>query len=896
MKLLVNLEYITSWGQEVCVEVSVQRRRGADFVCVCPLATADGRVWSGEVVINEREADFFTYRYLVCAGSDEGGRLVVLRREWDGVPRCFPYHRDRTFVSEDYWRDMPVLNHLYSSAYVHSVQQNFTARPMINYYDSTLVFRVQAPQLLRGQCLALVGSTPQLGEWLPQRALVMMRGGLHEWCLSLDAVGLRTPFEYKFVVMDEASGEVVAWEMGENRVFDGAVARATVHVVWDRRIRMTDKHWKAAGVVCPLFSMRSWHSQGVGDMGDLRLMVDWALTSGMRVIQLLPVYDTTQSGSWRDCYPYSAISIYALHPMYIDISQLAAICDGEFMWRYEAERKAVNALPQLDYERVWGLKMDYLRRLYVQEGEFVISGAAFKSFRKKNEAWLTPYCVFCHRRDVEGTCDFAAWGELAVYDDKEVYRYAQRFAREVDFYAWLQFILDEQLSAVSRYARSRGVILKGDIPIGISRTSVEAWKEPHYFNMNGSAGAPPDDFSVDGQNWGFPTYNWERMAADGYQWWIDRFRKMADYFDAYRIDHVLGFFRIWEIPVEARSGLLGHFAPCLPMSVEEIEGWGLEWRERMFTRPYITDKYLHRLVSDPADVEWLRSTCLEALGPDWYQLREAFDSERKVYDFFADKHDARAVALRGALCRIVQNVLFVRVGDGWCPRIAASGTFVYGAVSKEERVAFDRIYEHFYYHRHNDFWGQQAMEKLPSLVESTLMLCCAEDLGMVPACVQGVMDRLKILSLEIQTMPKAFGVRFARLENNPYRSVVTIFTHDMPTLREWWTEDAERTQAYWREVLQKDGDAPRVMPGWLCEEVVARHLFSPSMLCLISLQDWLSIDEDLRNPDALAERINVPADANHYWRYRMHLNIEDLMGAEGFNSRIRELIVRAERE
>ena len=167
---------------------------------------------------------------------------------------------------------------------------------------------------------------------------------------------------------------------------------------------------------------------------------------------------------------------------------------------------------------------------------------------------------------------------------------------------------------------------------------------------------------------------------------------------------------------------------------------------------------------------------------------------------------------------------------------------------------------------------------------------------MVTACVQGVMDRLKILSLEIQTMPKASGATFARLENNPYRSVVTIFTHDMPTLREWWTEDAERTQAYWREVLQKDGDAPRVMPGWLCEEVVARHLFSPSMLCLISLQDWLSIDEDLRNPDALAERINVPADANHYWRYRMHVNIEDLMGAEGFNSRIRELIVRAERE
>ena len=896
MKLLVNIEYITSWGQNVCVEVRVQRRRGADFVSVCPLSTTDGRIWSGEVVVNERDAEFFTYRYLVCASCDEGGRFVVLRREWDGVPRSFPYHRDKTFVSADFWRDVPVLNHLYSSAYIHSVQQSFTARPQINYYDSTLVFRVQAPQLLRGQCLALLGSTPQLGGWLTQRALVMMRGGLHEWCLSLDATGLKTPFEYKFVIMDEATGEIVAWEMGENRVFDGNVARGMVHVVWDRRIRMYDKHWKTAGVVCPLFSMRSCHSQGVGDMGDLRLMVDWAVSAGMRVIQLLPIYDTTQSCTWRDCYPYNAISIYALHPMYIDISQLSAVCDGEYMWRYEAERKVLNGLPQMDYERVFALKMDYLRRLYEQDGDYMLSGSAFQTFRKKNEAWLTPYCVFCHRRDAEGTSDFSAWGCLSVYDDKEVYRYAQANASGVNFYAWMQFVLDEQLSAVTRYARSRGVILKGDIPIGISRTSVEAWKEPHYFNMSGSAGAPPDDFSVDGQNWGFPTYNWERMAADGYQWWIDRFKKMSDYFDAYRIDHVLGFFRIWEIPTGARSGLLGHFAPCLPLSVEEIEAYGLEWRERMFTRPYITDKYLHKLLSDSADIEWLRSNCLEALGPDWYRLREGFDSERKIYDFFADKHDASAKALCRALCKIVQNVLFVKVGEGWCPRISASGTFVYDVISKNERVAFDRIYEDFYYHRHNDFWGQQAMCKLPSLVESTLMLCCAEDLGMVPACVQGVMDQLKILSLEIQTMPKEYGVRFARLENNPYRSVVTIFTHDMPTLREWWMEDEERAQAYWREMLQKDGEAPREMPGWLCEEVVARHLFSPSMLCLISLQDWLSMDEDLRNPDALAERINVPADANHYWRYRMHLNIEDLMGADGFNAKIREMIVRAQRD
>ena len=175
------------------------------------------------------------------------------------------------------------------------------------------------------------------------------------------------------------------------------------------------------------------------------------------------------------------------------------------------------------------------------------------------------------------------------------------------------------------------------------------------------------------------------------------------------------------------------------------------------------------------------------------------------------------------------------------------------------------------------------------------MLCCAEDLGMVPACVGPVMQTLGILSLEIQSMPKEIGVRFARLENNPYRSVATIFTHDMPTLRMWWEEDAERSQEYFNQILQIDGRAPEQMPGWLCKEVIARHLFSPSMLCLVSLQDWLAMDEELRIADPSVERINIPADSHHYWRYRMHLNIEQLIDADGFNNNVREMIERSGR-
>ena len=913
MKLQFKLEYVTAWGQDVRVEVTIKRKRGADSIHVHQLNTQDGVNWSGEVVLHEKDAQSFCYSYFIAAGDE------VIRREWCGVPRTFPYEQNKTFLLQDYWKEIPILSHLYSSAYSHCVAQTLAQEPEITYYDRTLLFRVQAPQLVKGQQLALLGSLPQLGEWMPERAMRMSRGGTHEWCLALSATGLQFPFEYKYVVIDESTGQLIAWEGGENRISPkvenlvpetfGAeqhlspmqrdnmlLAPNTIQVIWDRRLRMADEHWKTAGVVIPVFSLRSEHSQGGGDFGDLHMLVDWANRTGMRVIQLLPIYDTTQTSTWRDCYPYNAISIYALNPIYMDLSQLSPIADEAFMQDYHRQREQLNALPQMDYEGTLHLKTAYLRRLYEQEGASVLASAPCREFVYRNEDWLVSYSVFCHRRDQENTSYFPAWKTLSVYDEKQVRNYASEKSHEVGFYIFVQYLLSAQLSEVTSYARNHGVLLKGDIPIGISRTSVEAWTEPEYFNMQGSAGAPPDDFSADGQNWGFPTYNWKRMQEDGNRWWIRRFRKMAEYFDAYRIDHVLGFFRIWEIPTSARSGLLGHFEPCLPMSVEEIEASGMVWREKYFTTPYITDTFLRKLMKNQADIELVRSQYLEAVGPDWYQLREEYTTEQKIHEHFGNiDDDPHAQHIRQVLCQLVQDILFIPLGEGFVPRISAHRTYVYDTLSSAEKEAYNRLYDDFYYRRHNDFWGAEAMKKLPALVEATQMLCCAEDLGMVPACVAPVMSRLRILSLEIQSMPKDFGVRFGRLENNPYMSVVTIFTHDMPTLRLWWQEDEQRRQQYYNEMLQKDGRAPEEMPGWLCEEVIARHLFSPSMLCLISLQDWLSMDENLRSDNIGQERINIPSNPHHYWRYRMHLTIEQLMQAEEFNNKIRMMIDRGGR-
>ena len=894
MKIELSVNYRTAWGEVVCAEFTIQKSKGKDVHRSLELTTSDGDQWTGEVNLTDKDAVSFSYNYVVKRGD------VVVRQGWLACPRSFHFDPKKTIRVRDFWRDMPIRAHLYSSAYCHLNQQGMALHADIPYYDKTLVLRVEAPQLTEGQVLAVVGNLPVLGAWDASHALRMQPSALHEWCLSLSASSISTPFEYKYVVLNEKTGELCYWEGGDNRSSGQlSIADDEVVVLYDEELHIEDLHWKIAGCVAPVFSLRSEGSQGVGDFGDLKLMVDWANKTGMKMLQLLPIYDTTQTNDWMDSYPYNAISIYALHPMYIDIRQLPAIDDADFMHNYELDRERLNGEFTVDYVLVNRVKRGYVRRLYEQEGKEVLKSEEFQKFFNDNGRWLIPYAAFSYLRDKYETSDFSKWPEFAEYDQAAIARFcssARKHYKDVAFYYYLQFQLYRQLGEVTRYARAHRVVLKGDIPIGISRNSVEAWVEPHLFHMNGQAGAPPDAFCKEGQNWGFPTYNWERMAEDGFSWWKERLAKMSEFFDAYRIDHVLGFFRIWEVPLDSVQGLLGQFSPALPMSREEIGRYGLTFRDE-FLEPFITEGVLYDTFG-PELLSRVKNDFLEVSGRDRYRLKDAFNTQVKVKEYFAGAEDEESEKIKLGLYALINNVLFLRdtrESDMYHPRINAADDAFFQAFSGQEQNAFRLLHEDYFYHRHNEFWYQEALKKLPALVESTGMLCCAEDLGMVPSCVRPLMDELRMLSLEIQTMPKNMGERFSHLENNPYRSVATIFTHDMATLRMWWEEDQERTQAFYHDVLQKDGPAPDSIPGWLCEEVVARHLFSPSMLCLISLQNWLSIDDVMRYPDPSEERINIPAHSRHYWRYRMPQYIEQLLSAESFNDRIKTLIQRANR-
>ncbi len=893
MKIRFLIAYKTQWGEALAVQIAYGSSASKMSRKEVMMTTTDGYCWSGEVDL-PMSARRLEYSYQVVNDGQ------VVRREWTaaGARRLPLDAKNRPYTLCDHWRDMPVEAYLYTSAFTESFTRHMGAAPKLTYGGRTLVLRVEAPRLGRGQVLAVCGSHPMWGMWDTRKAVRMVETAPNVWMVPVEVDDIQGTVDYKYLALDGETGEVAAWEARDNRRLGYPYMQENeVHVQNDEPVNLPMRDWKGAGCVIPIFSLRSEGGFGVGDFGDLRRMIDWAVLTGQRVIQILPINDTTINHTWTDSYPYNSISIYAFHPQYVDVRALPPLKVKKMRDEFEAKRKELNALSQIDYEAVNNTKRAYLRQLYKEQGKDTLATEAYKTFYKENEHWLRPYAAFSYLRDLNGTADFRVWSTHAVYNAEEVAELTTgKAADEIAFYCYVQYLLHVQLLEAGRYARERGVVIKGDIPIGISRNSVEAWVEPHYFNMNGQAGAPPDAFSVNGQNWGFPTYNWDAMAADGYQWWIRRFSKMAEYFDAYRIDHVLGFFRIWEIPLHSVHGLLGQFSPAMPMTPEEIGGYGLYFRKDFFTRPYIAEGMLDTLFGRHADE--VRTTYLNRLGDGTYEMKLEFDTQRKVEAHFSGRTDSDSLCIRDGLYKLISNVLFVpdrKVSGTYHPRICAQNDFLYQTLSWSDKEAFNRLYNDYFYSRHDQFWYDEAMKKLPALTGATRMLVCAEDLGMVPTCVPWVMNDLRILTLEIQSMSKNPDYEFGHLEENPYRSVATISTHDMSTLRGWWDEDAERTQRFYNCMLQKDGNAPHPMPGWLCEEVVARHLFSPSMLCLLSLQDWLSMDEQLRYPDVDFERINVPANPRNYWRYRMHLTIEQLMEQPALNEKILNLVKRSGR-
>ena len=891
MKITFRINYRTDYGQQILLEGIPGKGKSL----MTPKANGD---WELTFDTGESLTEF-KYKYLM---KDNNASSTLYEF---GIRNFIPpkINVDNIFV-HDFWRPTDtVQNAMLSSAFKDVVFYRNTRQPVQEIKscdEKKLPIRVTIPvvRINQNHYLAVKFIAPN-----PEDSVIfpMSDNGFPLWSAEFELERPKQYSEYKYCICDKKTNKVELEEYVTRYFQPTSALNDTFYILNDEDFKFPRYPWKGAGVAIPVFSLRSNEGFGVGEFADIIKLIDWAKSVGLKMIQILPINDTVKTHTYTDSYPYSCVSVFALHPIYLRIKDMGPMPSELSEEIYEERRQELNSLHKIDYETVMNAKSRFFKMIYDENKRAFLLEPTYKEFFAKNSSWLKPYAVFSYLRDLYGTPDYSRWGKLAIYNQAKIDELCQEDNPDYDDIAihfFIQYHLHLQLNKVAQYARQNGVILKGDIPIGIDRFSVDAWVNPNLYHLDQQAGAPPDDFSDDGQNWKFPTYNWEEMAKDGFCWWKDRLKNMAQYFDAYRIDHILGFFRIWSIPRTQTRGLMGVFDPAVPVETKEFSDRGIQFDYDRFCRPYIREYMLDLIFNDQAG--YVKHAFLQKEGDrDSYHFKPEFDTQSKINQAFAEmavpttEDMLMFQKIKHGLIYLLSDVLFfadTKHPGAYHPRHSLFKTYSYKDLDTQTKQAVADIYNDYFYNRNEGLWKQQAEIKLPGLTQSTEMLVCGEDLGMIPACVPEVMKKLNILSLEIQRMPKETAAEFGRPANYPYMSVATTSSHDTLPLRGWWEEDHNRSQRFYNYGLGKSGQAPFYCEAWLVKDILMTHLCSPSMWAVFPIQDILGIDENLRYQDPTDERINVPAEENHYWRYRCHISTDQLLAASGLNAQLKEML------
>lgn len=895
MTIHFYIRYSTHFGQTLFVCGNHPALGDNDSYKAIALKYLDSNFWHGAVEIEaDKATDPIRYTYILRENNQEDitefkdGRAIDINHS--GKTNLFVY---------DTWNYTGLIeNAFYTPAFREVLLKDAQRHPVVTGLHLkkrgySHEFNVKVPLLGRDEAVFIAGTGTALNDWNTDDPLLLSQKG-NWWSIRIDLSESKFPLTYKYGICTGKDKKFLQFETGQDRKLDTGHGTADKTILHDGFVNLDKPAWKGAGVAIPVFSLRSKKSFGIGEFSDLELLVDWARKVGLKLIQLLPVNDTTATHSRRDSYPYSAISAFALHPLYINLAEVAGNAHAAIIKPLAKKQQQLNALPELDYEQVMKFKLSALRELYQAQKEAFNNDIGYFNFFELNRHWLVPYAVFCFLRDKYGTPDFSRWRSNSQYDETAIQRLVskgQKHYDEIAIHYFIQYHLFLQLKNATNYAHKHGIIVKGDIPIGIYRNSVDAWVDPSLFHMDEQAGAPPDAFTAKGQNWGFPTYNWQKMQDDNFTWWRKRFEQMNNYFDAFRIDHILGFFRIWSIPWHAIEGIMGRFVPAIPLQINELFERKISYDRHRYTKPFITEEILKGLFAEK----------LPEVKAKFFangELKAEFNTQRKVEEYFAHEIEPDLFIKKGLFDLLGNVVLFEEEhshGQKFHFRIGMEDTSSFRYLDDYNKQQLKELYIDYFYKRQDELWRKEAYHKLPGLKSSTEMLVCGEDLGMVPHCVPEVMQQLGILSLEIQRMPKKLGSEFFHPNDAPYLSVVSPSTHDMSTIRGWWEEDAAVTQRFYNNMLGRSGDAPVFCEPWINKEIILQHLYSPAMWSIFQLQDLLGMNAALRRTNPAEERINQPSDPDHFWNYRIHICLEDLIREKEFNEELKQNVSAAGR-
>jgi 4-alpha-glucanotransferase len=887
-KITFQLKFRTEFGQNLFITGNHQLLGNNQIDQALPLLYLNEDNWYVTIeVSNEAIAQEKIFYNYVLKNTD--GTHVV---DW-GKDKCIEIKDNKLaeLLYMDTWNHAGYFENVFYTNAFQSVllKANYTEINTKSPKRVTHILRIKSPLLTKGQTICVTGSAKEMGEWKVDEPVLLSRSSSNDqYEITLDLSNALFPIAYKYGIYDVQSKQFISFEEGNNRVLFDTVIKKKQSLVNDGYTNFSSNTWRAAGVSIPVFSLRTNEGFGVGEFNDLKALVDWSVQVGLKMIQILPINDTTATMSSKDSYPYAAISAFALHPLYINLEAVASKKQDKELKKLVTQKQLLNGLADMDYDAVIQAKIKFLRFVFKEDGVDTLGTKGFKDFFEQNQDWLVSYAVFCYLRDEYGTVDFGKWPAYKVYNEQDIAALVDVKSAaytDIAFYYFVQYHLHLQLKTAAAYAHSKGVILKGDIAIGVYRYGADTWQHPELFNMDFQAGAPPDDFAITGQNWGFPTYNWQRMQEDGFSWWKQRFEQMNHYFDAFRIDHILGFFRIWSIPMHAVEGIMGHFVPDLPIHIHEFNQQGIWFDYNRYTKPFITEEVIWELFG--YDNELVKSLFLDKKADGNYTLKPDFTTQRKVEKHFASlEMDEQHEKICKGLYSLISNViLFDAKGDGlnFHFRFGMENTSSYKYLEYSTQQQLSNLYINYFFKRQDDFWKKEALNKLPALKRVTNMIVCGEDLGLVPNCVPDVMQQLGLLSLEIQRMPKDATREFFHPNDAPYLSVVTPSTHDMSTIRGWWGEDKARIQRFYNNELGQWGDAPFYCEAWINKAVIMQHLYSPAMWSVFQLQDLMGINEKIRRANPMDEQINVPADPTHYWKYRMHITLNELQEASDFN-------------